>query len=313
MLLTMKRFLKYSILFLALLAILLGCCEVIVRNMPNSYTYKNDWMQENAQRVKTLVLGGSHNYYGVMPSEIGDSVFNLANVSQGHEYDYFLLTKFQKKLISLKNLVIIIDESNIFDPPFEDDDREWFRAIYYKIYYGYPKHSDFSIYNFEISNFSSFNQKFPKAVKYLFTGKTSPDCDSLGWGCTFFAPEKFDTTAMTAAAKKVIERHRCKNWANVDYNVQYLNRIGDWCKHRGVNLIVITTPMWDKFIEMTSHKQIAVMRKVINDFTTAYGAKYKDYLLDPRFQGIDFNDPDHLSDVGAKKFSHILKQDFPEL
>ena len=313
MLLTMKRFLKYSIFFLALLAILLGCCEVIVRNMPNSYTYKNDWMQENAQRVKTLVLGGSHNYYGVMPSEIGDSVFNLANVSQGHEYDYFLLTKFQKKLISLKNLVIIIDESNIFDSPFEDDDLEWFRAIYYKIYYGYPKHSDFSIYNFEISNFSSFNQKFPKAVKYLFTGKTSPDCDSLGWGCTFFAPEKFDTTAMTAAAKKVIERHRCKNWANVDDNVQYLNRIGDWCKHRGVNLIVITTPMWDKFIEMTSHKQIAVMRKVINDFTTAYGAKYKDYLLDPRFQGIDFNDPDHLSNVGAKKFSHILKQDFPEL
>lgn len=309
----MKRFLKYSICFLALLAILLGCCELIVRHMPNSYTFKNNWMTKNAASVKTLVMGGSHNYYGVMPSEIGDSVFNLANVSQGHEYDYFLLTKFQKQLTHLKNLVIIVDESNIFDPPFEDDDSEWFRAIYYKIYYKYPKHSDFSLYNFEISNFSSFNQKFPKAVKYLLTGKIIPDCDSLGWGCTFHAPEKFDTTAMMIAAKKVIERHRCKNWGDVDYNVQYLNKIGDWCKQRGVNLIVITTPMWDKFIEMTSDKQLAVMRKVINDFTTTYHAKYKNYLLDPRFQGVDFNDPDHLSDVGARKFSHMLKQDFPEL
>jgi len=309
----MKKFLKYSIVFLVMVALLMAVCELIVRNAPNSYTVKDQWMQANASQVKTLVMGGSHTYYGVMPSEIGDSVYNLANVSQGHEYDYFLLTKFEAQLTNLKNLVIIIDESNIFDPPFEEDDKEWFRGIYYKIYYDYPKHSNFSIYNFELSNFSSFNQKFPKAVEYLFTGKTQQDCDSQGWGCTFKAPEKFDTTAMLAAAKKTIERHRCKNWDNVNYNVQYLNKIGDWCKQRHVNLVVITTPMWSEFVDMTSEKQLSTMYSVIDAFTKRYNATYKDYLRDSRFQQLDFHDPDHLSDIGAKKFSRILKQDFPAL
>ena len=138
----MKRFIKYSILFAAIIAVLLGCCELMVRNSPNTYTLKKNWMISHSGGVKTLITGNSHSYYGIKPDAMGDSVFNIANVSQGHECDYFLLTRFEPQLSNLKNLIVIVDESNIFDPPFEDA-KEWFRAIYYKIYYGYDKHSDF--------------------------------------------------------------------------------------------------------------------------------------------------------------------------
>ena len=118
---------------------------------------------------------------------------------------------------------------------------------------------------------------------------------------------------MKIDAKKTLEKHRCKNWENVDYNVQYLNKIGDWCKHHNVNIIVITTPMWDEFVNMISDRQLSTMYDVINQFVRRYNATFKDYMRDPRFQGRDFHDVDHLSDLGAEKFSRILKQDFPEL
>ena len=308
----MKRFLKYFALFLAIVGVLLGCCEIVVRNTPNSYTLKNDWMTHHSSSVKTLITGNSHSYYGIKPDVVGDSVFNIANVSQGHEYDYFLLTKFESQLTNIKNLVVVVDESNIFDPPLEEGS-EWFRGIYYKIYYGYDKHSDFSKYNFEISNFSRFTLKFQRVVENLFTGTNSPDCDSLGWGCIFTAPDHFDAAAMLEEAKFTVEAHKCEDWSRVDYNVQYLNKIGEWCKRRNVNIIVITVPIWEKYVGMINPKQIAIMHDVINRFVSKYDAKYGDYMLDSRFAGRDFRDSDHLSDLGAEKFSRILKQDFPEL
>lgn len=308
----MKRFLKYSILFAAIIALLLGCCELLVRHTPNSYTLKNNWVMRHGQGVKTLITGNSHTYYGIKPDAMGDSVFNIANVSQGHEYDYFLLTKLGPQLTNLKNLIVIVDESNIFDPPLEDA-KEWFRAINYKVYYGYDKHSDFSIYNFEISDYSTFPLKFQRSKNYFLGDSIAPDCDSLGWGCTFPTPERFDTTWMKSDAKHTLEVHSCKNWANVDYNEQYLNKIGEWCNRHNINIIVITTPMWDEYVDMISDRQLSTMYDVVNRFTHKYKATYKDYLRDPRFGGRDFHDSDHLSELGAEKFSRILKQDFPEL
>ena len=100
----MKRFIKYSILFAAIIAVLLGCCELMVRNSPNTYTMKKNWMISHSGGIKTLITGNSHSYYGIKPNAIGDSVFNIANVSQGHEYDYFLLTKFEPQIKKNKNL-----------------------------------------------------------------------------------------------------------------------------------------------------------------------------------------------------------------
>ena len=269
-------------------------------------------MTRNGNSVRTLVIGNSHTYYAIKPDAIGDSVFNIANVSQNPEYDYFLLTKFETRLTNLNNLIVIVDEDNIFEPPIEEN-KEWFRAIYYKIYYGCDKHGNFSKYNFEISNFPRFTLKIQKLFNSFFTNSSSHDCDSLGWGCIFTAPERFDFTEMHNKAISTEKSHRCKNWANVDYNMQYLNKIGDWCKSHNVNIIVITTPMWSDYVEMISSKQLTVMYDVINQFTRKYNAIYKDYLCDPRFTGRDFRDPDHLSDLGAEKFSLIIKQDFPKL
>ena len=56
----MKPFLTYSALFLAIMLSIIAVAEMVARAYPNSYAYKKAWMDANAERVRTLILGGSH-------------------------------------------------------------------------------------------------------------------------------------------------------------------------------------------------------------------------------------------------------------
>ena len=100
----MKRFLTYSALFLAIMLSIIAVAEMVSRAYPNSYAYKKAWMDANAERVRTLILGGSHTYYAVKPDLLGANAFSLANVSQAPEYDYWLLSTYIHRCKNLKTV-----------------------------------------------------------------------------------------------------------------------------------------------------------------------------------------------------------------
>lgn len=62
---TMKRFLKYYILFPIPLFILIISLEMAIRHVPNPYKYKYEWMQKNAEDVEILVFGSSHSFHSM--------------------------------------------------------------------------------------------------------------------------------------------------------------------------------------------------------------------------------------------------------
>ncbi|MGM9868148.1 MAG: hypothetical protein ACI30R_00785 [Sodaliphilus sp.] len=307
----MKRFLTYSALFLAMMLGIIAVAEIVTRGYPNSYAYKKAWMDKNASRVRTLILGGSHTYYAVKPDMLGSNAFSLANVSQGPEYDYWLLSTYIDRCKNLKTVVMVADEANLFDPPMEDEPGEWYRCRYYRIYMDYPKHSKCSKYNLECSHVSTFSRKLVPALRYAFTGEYSIECDSVGFGNSFDTPAQFDSAFMERNATRVAEYHRCKDWTQVERNFSYVMKIARLCKEKGVRLILITPPMWKGFVEKVNPRQLEVMHNCIARIQKATGALYGNYLLDARFQGVDFYDADHLSKQGAAKFTAILKSDFP--
>ena len=307
----MKRFLTYSALFLAIMLGIIAVAEMVARAYPNSYAYKKAWMDANAERVRTLILGGSHTYYAVKPDLLGANAFSLANVSQAPEYDYWLLSTYIHRCKNLKTVVMVADEANLFDQPMEDEPEEWYRCRYYRIDMDYPKHSKCSKYNLECSHVSTFSRKLPPALRYAFTGAYSIECDSLGFGNSFNTPERFDSTFMEDYAIRVAAYHRCNDWTQVERNFAYMMKIARLCRDKGVRLILVTPPMWKGFVEKVSERQLAVMRACIAKLQKATGALYGDYLQDARFQGVDFYDADHLSKQGAAKFTTILKSDFP--
>ena len=305
----MMRLVKYLIIFALPIILLLVLGEALVRHYPNSYRYKVQWMEQHADSVRTLLMGASHIYYAVIPDSLGADVFNLSNVSQLYEYDWFLLNRYANRLSNLRNLVLVIDDSSPFDAPMEQLPEDWHRCIYYRLYMDYDKHPLWSKYGFELSSYSTFRRKLFPALHYALTGQAVVDCDSLGFGTAFATPERFDSLAMQHDSDIAIERHRCKDWSLVENNRAYLFKIADWCKQRGVRLVLVTTPMWQGFYTQINRRQLNVMYDLAQQCVLRYGAVYKDYMRDERFQGTDFYDGDHLSRQGAEKFTRILRDE----
>ena len=114
-------------------------------------------------------------------------------------------------------------------------------------------------------------------------------------------------------AEEAIQRHYGKDWDAVPDNYTCIERIADFCKSRDIQLILITTPCWKSYYENLDEKQLTHMYGLIRKLQASYGVSYFDYLKDLRFESDDFYDSNHLSDVGAIKFTKILNEDIKAL
>lgn len=141
----MRLFLKKVLWFSVLVIGLLLIGELVVRSINTPYNYKTEWLRKNGEKVNTLVLGSSHTYYGIMPSVLGDSVFNIANISQTPEYDLAILKEFHPLMPNLKRVIIPISYFTYRDPRLEETDHGL--CVQYKVRMKLPLHSDLSPYN----------------------------------------------------------------------------------------------------------------------------------------------------------------------
>lgn len=295
----MKKFLFLSTLLCCSIIFTLILGELIVRATPNPYKTKNEWMMKHASKVNSIILGSSHTYYGVRPEYI-DSLYNLANISQNPKYDYFMLEKYGALCPNLKTVILPISYFTLFDKSFEDS-KEWYYELYYKIYMDCPYHSDLSKYNAEIFHSSVYLGK----LKNRLLGKYNIKCDSLGWGMDYSLANRIQDID-NENSMATVKRHTAENWNYLEENCYYLNKIISFCKSRNIKLILITTPTWHTYYENLNKKQLDKMYEVIHKIPNA---EYYDYLKDERFVENDFYDADHLSDIGAKKFTLIFKKE----
>lgn len=308
----MRKFLKYSALFFLLIAVVLIGAEALMRHCPNSYKYKHAWMLSNGRRVSTLVLGGSHSYYGVDASILGDSAFNLANVSQHPEYDYRLLRQYADQCPNLRRVILVVDAVNVFDPPIEqlDGDRE--RCTYYRLYMDCDKHSRLSRYGFELAEIDSYKRKFKAALNYLLRGRYRLECDSLGRFSGHDDMAAADTAHLRQSSVRAAERHRCRDYSQVDYNRSWLDSIGRYCQRRHIDIVVITPPVWKDYSRLVAPRQRDEMHRTAQYMCRNYDARYFDLMDDRRFTADHFHDGDHLSRSGALLFTTILNDTINE-
>lgn len=81
---------RYIIRFIIIsLPIILGLIvvEILVRNIPNTYQTKNDYIIKHQNQIETLILGSSHLFMGLAPEYLDENAFSLANVSQTLDID----------------------------------------------------------------------------------------------------------------------------------------------------------------------------------------------------------------------------------
>lgn len=284
-----------SVLFVTPMIIVLLALEFYVRSLPSSYRQKEQWMEEHASEVEVLLLGNSHGLFGLRPEVFPKKTYNLCNVSQIFEYDEFLLRRFLPKCSRLTDVFLIVDNSNLFDPPLEVS--EDFRCTYYHLYMHYPKHSIISKYGFELSHIEAFKEK-------LMHGGDS--CDSLGWNASYSKSTRDISNLSPSAVQVAIDHHSCKDWNYAEANRQALVRIRDLCRQFHVRLILLQAPVTHSYYYGVSQRQ----RDYLNNCCDIDGVVRADYSLDENFNEDDFYDPDHLVDTGALKWGKLICDSF---
>lgn len=301
----MKQYLTHCALFLLLILMSASLAEYLIRQEPNPYRYKYEWMQEHAEDVKTLVLGSSQTFYGIRPELFEGKSFNLANVSQGNKENLYLLKYWADRYKQLKTVIIPISLYTWFTPGLEQG-VESYRCRYYKIYMDCDLYPDWSLYNLELSDRRT---ALGKLRKYL-SGDNALGCDKNGWGNIYKLSEKdmakWDDETLVETAVKM---NTAGSWDYIETNYKQLKEIAEFCKSRNIRLVLVTPPCWTSYNEKCDSKQLDKMYELTYKFRQEYDLTYLDYMRDPRFEADDFYDCNHLSDVGAIKFTKILIED----
>ena len=130
----MKRFLRHiAWIVLPVIAVAIGL-EIAAEAIPNSYTYKRQYMERHGREIKTLILGSSNAYDGLCPEVFTCGAFNLANSSQTLEDDYRLLARYIDTMDSLETVIVGLGYHSLGEA------QETHRRTYYTIYMDlYPR------------------------------------------------------------------------------------------------------------------------------------------------------------------------------
>lgn len=297
----MARYIRNTALFLLVVVLSLWGVEAFVRSIPNPYKLKDQRLMGQGDDISVLILGNSHNYYGIMPSFLGHNAFNAACVSQTFDKDFYLLKRYYAKLPKLKYVIINVDFSNLFDPPLEAT--EAFRLTYYHLYMGWPLRWGQKQYCFELANIAATREK---VIRY-FSSKTA-SVDAYGWGTDHNHNASLQTALSPEAAKARAETLKCKNLGFYAQNTQELCQIADFCARHHLRLIVLSTPVHPLYFRQVAQTDKLRLKHTIERLHRYGGVNYYDYSVDDVLEDVDFFDCDHLSDTGAKKFSKQLSE-----
>jgi hypothetical protein len=296
----MNLFLKRILTFLLPIVFLLFTIEYAIRQLPNSYKTKGEFLNVNSNSVETLILGSSHTLYGLQPNQFKSKTFNASNVSQSPDVDFAILESYERLLINLKTVVIRLSYDTLFEQ-LKNSSEDW-RLKDYKLYTDVK--FDYS-YNHYSELLSTSPRQGLKVLKdYYFDDQVLNNCDSLGWGNNLEIRLKpnIERAGLTAA-----KRHTIPSWDVLDDNIKVFENLIKWCKHRDITVLLVTPPSYKSYRDNLDQIQLNKMIEVGDNLNTKYkNCNYYNFLADNRFVAEDFFDADHLNTHGAKKFSLII-------
>lgn len=297
----MKRFILKTISLILPLSILLMVQEHAIRQVPNDYAYKNQWLTENSRNLKILSLGSSHGFFGIQPSDFSELAFNAGHVSQSLLFDEFIFDKFLPQMDSLEYVILPISYFTIRSQGLQYGDESW-RVKNYTIYYNCPYFRYQPKFALECYRFE------PRATIEALLGKLSyRGCDSLGRGTDYTLEAR--SNDWQTAGPVAMKRHTKVNYSqsDVDKNLSHINHIVEACMNRGIKVILLTTPTYHTYYEVLNKDQLEQMIRCCNAIANNHeNVIYLNWLKHSSFDENDFYDADHLNEFGAVKLTNLL-------
>lgn len=294
----MKGFILKVLYFLFPLIGIGVSMEALIRNIPNDYSYKKQFLDKNANRIEILFLGSSHTFYGINPEFISPNSFNASHISQSVDYDYEILSKYKNDWSKLKYIVIPVDYFTLFSR-LSSGQESW-RVKNYEIYYGIDKSNLVANHSELLSIKTAPNLK--RIYSYYFQNVSAITCSDLGYGKIDLPPKDLEKTGIEAA-----KRHSKADKKYLEENIRLLKELVDFAAKRNIKVLLYTNPAFHTYVSRLSPNQLEVTYKTVNSLVSNYSnCSYHDFLNDQSFGAGDFTDADHLNSLGAKKLSMKL-------
>lgn len=303
----MKEFLKYVTIFGLITIAIFAILEYAVRQQPNEFKMKNDYMVTNADAIKTLLVGHSGMLRGLDPDYMSDSTYNSAIDNQSMEYSAFIVRHYAPMMKNLKTIVL---SCNYLDVYFHMTNK----ISCYQIYMDGDLCPWYSTYNFEclgnsrrfcskvINLFYKPNNFSFKENGYLENSESKIVSDIIGNG-----------SLMISSTNK--QDSNPSNSEKFDNNIKALREIAEYCKNNNITLCLVSTPSCSSYNE----GMIKIHSDKLNDMVLEAKAVYPetvyyDFHNDERFTDADFFDAVHLNtQSGAPKLSKIVQDKLNQL
>jgi len=298
----MKLFFKYiNVIVLIVFALIFGF-ELLLRQIPNDYSVKANYLKKHGNEIETLILGSSHTFYGINPNLIPNS-YNLAHSSKSYDLDWKILEKNEKYLTQLKT--IILSSSYFSFVHIVENSTQKDLLKYYAIYYKINTNSINLKTNTEIFNLP-LSENINRLKDYNTKSKDYITIDNKGY---ILKRRKQDLDKYYST--ETVKKHTLPfDSFVVNKNINGLKHILKFAKERKINVIFVTTPVSPNYFKNVNRQQFLHWTKTTNNFIKASPSFiWINYFNQPeKFEKADFIDADHLSLKGANKITQeVLK------
>ena len=151
---------------------------------------------------------------------------------------------------------------------------------------------------------------------YYIKRKIHVYCDEFGWGTDHNSENATNLieTGKSAAHRNTFDISLKETKETFENNMKLLYSIAEWCEEKDMNLILLTPPAYQTYIDNLNDLQLSITIKTVNTVASKYkNCQYYNLMNDSSFTAIDFYDADHLSEIGAKKLTNIISTIIDEM
>ncbi|WP_224997300.1 hypothetical protein [Cesiribacter sp. SM1] len=293
----MNKFLRLVLLFLLPIIVLGIGLEIGLRNIPNDYVYKREYLKNNADSIEVLFLGSSHAYFGINPQFINKKSFNAGQVAQSIGYDYKILERYFSNSKKLEAIVVPVSYFS-FHYKIETGTESW-RVKNYSIYHDLYTTNRLNDYSEILSN--SVKSGMLRVYNYYLKDKAEIACSKLGYGLNNTYAKRRDLAETGAHTAKM---HTYPDLADFEENYQAMLSIIKFAEQRNIKVLLYTPPAFETYVKnlypVQLNKAITTAQALDKAFENTY---YINLLQDRAFVERDFYDADHMNEFGAEKLT----------
>ena len=243
--------------------------------------------------IDSIIVGSSHAYYGIKPSELSGSAYNLAFTAQDIWYDCKIVKKSVDEFPNLTRVLFTISALSYRDSIADRDELKWREQLY------------FYTWKFQARDDTGdriYSKIGISEVAFAAEQKKSRLIDEPNRGWVGLSAADWDVTTGAASAAK----HLIKPSQRRDQNRELLVKAIQNCQKHKIECVLVVTPKHRSYLDNLDAKLAEETARISHDVAEQTAVRLLDYSADTRFEVGDFFDADHLNENGAVKFTRIL-------